>query len=159
MEQKTSIIRLVETVFSNDITLGFSAVIVLVFMLGMVSHVGSTSDKGVLSRTAPTILTSIGVLGTFMGIFLGLLDFDVSRIDKSVPTLLSGLKVAFVTSILGMFFAIVFKIFQSLYPKAELSADIGAAEIHKVLIEIRDGEGFALEQIRKAISDESGVPN
>ena len=155
MEQKTSIIRLVETVFSNDITLGFSAVIVLVFMLGMVSHVGSTSDKGVLSRTAPTILTSIGVLGTFMGIFLGLLDFDVSRIDKSVPTLLSGLKVAFVTSILGMFFAIVFKIFQSLYPKVELSADIGAAEIHKVLTEIRDGEGFALEQIRKAISDES----
>ena len=71
MEQKNSIIRLVETVFSNDITLGFSAAIVLVFVLGIVSHVGSTSDKGVLSRTAPTILTSIGVLGTFMGIFFG----------------------------------------------------------------------------------------
>jgi len=104
---------------------------------------------------APTILTSIGVLGTFFGIFLGLLDFDVRHIDKSVPTLLSGLKVAFVTSILGMFFAIVFKVFQSLFPKDEHSAEIGPAEILKVLTEIRDGEGFALEQIRKAISDES----
>ena len=155
MEQKTSIIRLIGTVFSNDITLGFSAAIGLVFVLGIVSHIGRTSDKGLLSRTAPTILTSIGVLGTFFGIFMGLLDFDVSRIDKSVPSLLSGLKVAFVTSILGMFFAIVLKIFQSLYPKEELSEDIGAVEIHKVLVEIREGEGFALEQIRKAISDES----
>jgi gas vesicle protein len=152
---ETSLLKLVEVVFSNDITFGFSAAIILVFALAVVSHVGRTSDRGVFSRTAPAILTSIGVLGTFFGIFLGLLDFDVNHIDKSVPSLLGGLKIAFVTSILGMFFAIIFKLFQSLSPKKEQSSDIGAEEIHKVLIEMRDGEGFALEQIRKAISDES----
>jgi gas vesicle protein len=155
MENQTSLHRIIEVVFGNDVTFGFSAAIVLIFALAVISHMGRTSDKGVLARTAPTILTSIGVLGTFLGIFLGLLDFDVNRIDKSVPTLLSGLKVAFATSILGMFFAIIFKLFQSLSPKKEQSSNIGADEIHKVLIEMRDGESFALEQIRKAISDES----
>ena len=83
---------------------------------------------------------------------MGLLAFDVTQIDK-VSHFAGGLKIAFVTSILGMFFAIVLKIIQSLYPK-EHSKSI-SDEIHKVLIEMRDGEGFALEQIRKAISDDS----
>jgi hypothetical protein len=155
MEYQTSFQKAIDAVFSNDITFGFSAAIMLVFLLAAISHVGRTSDKGSFSRTAPSILTSIGVLGTFLGIFLGLLDFDVARIDTSVPLLLEGLKVAFVTSIMGMFFAIIFKVFVSLSPKKQQSDDIGASDIHNVLVEMRDSEGAALEQIRKAISDES----
>ncbi len=54
-----------------------------------------------------SIIVSIGVLGTFVGIFIGLLDFNTSNIEQSVPTLLDGLKLAFGTSILGMFISIV----------------------------------------------------
>lgn len=57
---------------------------------------------------APTLMTSLGILGTFWGVVLGLLDFDTVNIDRSIPKLLSGLKTAFVTSILGMLAAIAF---------------------------------------------------
>ena len=58
---------------------------------------------------APASLTSLGMLGTFVGIFLGLMDFDVFAINASVPTLLAGLKLAFSTSILGLASALLFK--------------------------------------------------
>lgn len=57
---------------------------------------------------APTLMTSLGILGTFVGIMIGLMDFDANDIDKSIPGLLDGLKTAFVTSIVGMLAAVVF---------------------------------------------------
>ena len=59
-----------------------------------------------------SILIVIGVLGTFVGITLGLLAFDaetVETIEDSIPQLLGGLRIAFVTSILGIFTSIIFK--------------------------------------------------
>ena len=49
-----------------------------------------------------SIVTVIGVLGTFIGIAWGLLNFDTQNIEASVPLLLEGLKFAFLTSILGI---------------------------------------------------------
>ena len=50
----------------------------------------------------PNVFTTIGVLGTFIGIFLGLKEFDVTNITDSIPNLLEGLKYAFQTSIFGI---------------------------------------------------------
>ena len=69
----------------------------------------------------PTILSSLGILGTFIGIAVGLYTFDVNNIDKSVPTLLEGLKLAFVSSIAGIIFTII--------KKFELSRDEKFEEI------------------------------
>ena len=49
-----------------------------------------------------SIVTVIGVLGTFAGITYALFKFDTKNIEASVPQLLNGLKFAFVTSILGI---------------------------------------------------------
>ena len=49
-----------------------------------------------------SIVTVIGVLGTFLGIAIGLYQFDTGNIEASVPKLLEGLKIAFITSILGI---------------------------------------------------------
>ena len=57
----------------------------------------------------PNIAASLGILGTFVGIYLGLLDFDVSNISDSIPELLEGLKTAFVTSIAGLITSIILK--------------------------------------------------
>lgn len=54
-----------------------------------------------------SVIVSIGVLGTFIGIFLGLWYFDTEDIDGSVPKLLDGLKLAFSTSIAGMLISIL----------------------------------------------------
>ena len=47
-----------------------------------------------------SIVTVIGVLGTFLGIAIGLYQFDTGNIEASVPKLLEGLKIAFLTSII-----------------------------------------------------------
>ena len=44
----------------------------------------------------------MGVLGTFVGIFIGLQAFDPNDITNSVNDILVGLKTAFFTSIVGM---------------------------------------------------------
>lgn len=69
----------------------------------------------------PIVFTTIGVLGTFVGIYFGLRDFDVNNITDSIPTLLEGLKTAFTTSIFGISFSLVFgKISQVVLRAAEL---------------------------------------
>ena len=50
----------------------------------------------------PSIISTLGVLGTFLGITRGLLHFDTENLDKSIPGLLDGLKTAFFTSLAGM---------------------------------------------------------
>ena len=47
-------------------------------------------------------IVSMGVLGTFVGIFIGLQAFDPNDITNSVNDILVGLKTAFFTSIVGM---------------------------------------------------------
>ena len=51
----------------------------------------------------PSIVSTLGVLGTFFGITIGLIHFDTNNLDASIPHLLDGLKTAFFTSLAGMF--------------------------------------------------------
>ena len=53
-------------------------------------------------RFSQSTTTVLGILGTFIGIALGLKDFDTNDIESSVPPLLAGLKTAFLTSIFGI---------------------------------------------------------
>lgn len=53
-------------------------------------------------ESLPSIISTLGVLGTFGGITLGLLFFDTNNLNVSIPLLLSGLKTAFFTSLAGM---------------------------------------------------------
>ncbi|WP_303026198.1 hypothetical protein [uncultured Parabacteroides sp.] len=50
----------------------------------------------------PSMISTLGVLGTFVGITIGLLHFDTDNLDTGIPILLSGLKTAFFTSLAGM---------------------------------------------------------
>jgi len=50
----------------------------------------------------PSAVSTLGVLGTFLGITLGLLCFNTNDLQQSIPELLSGLKTAFFTSLAGM---------------------------------------------------------
>ncbi len=64
-------------------------------------------------RFVPAVLTSLGVLGTFLGISVGLLTFStagasVEEITSAATNLLGGMKTAFWTSVLGLFSSIVF---------------------------------------------------
>ena len=70
-------------------------------------------QRGENPNTIANVVTSIGILGTFVGIYLGLMDFNESDISGSIPQLLSGLKTAFVSSIAGLLVSIFIKGFGS----------------------------------------------
>ena len=59
----------------------------------------------------PDILTSLGILGTFVGLVWGLRGFDPQTYEamtSSVSSLVDGIKVAFITSIYGITLSMVF---------------------------------------------------
>jgi hypothetical protein len=60
----------------------------------------------------PSLLTSGGVLFTFFGIAIGLIDFNPNDLNNSISTLLGGLKLAFWSSIFGMALSMLFKIIE-----------------------------------------------
>lgn len=66
------------------------------------------------TSSTPALLTSIGILGTFTGVVIGLLDFKPSDIDASIEMLLDGLKTAFITSLAGMAAAIIYRLLGTL---------------------------------------------
>lgn len=60
----------------------------------------------------PGMLTGLGILGTFIGLSIGLEHFNTSgstdEMTRSIEALMSGIKVAFHTSIFGMVFSLTF---------------------------------------------------
>lgn len=58
-----------------------------------------------LAELIPSLLTSLGILGTFMGLMQGLTNLDFSNAEgtiQSIPHLLTGMKFAFATSVAGI---------------------------------------------------------
>ena len=58
--------------------------------------------KGVDTTKFSYGAATTGILLTFYGIWIGLMGFDVSNIESSIPTLLSGLRTAFASSLVGL---------------------------------------------------------
>ena len=64
-----------------------------------------------LAELIPNLLTSLGILGTFMGLYRGLstLNFtDAAKLIEGIPNLLSGMRFAFGTSVAGISCSLVF---------------------------------------------------
>ncbi|NLB90457.1 MAG: hypothetical protein GX786_04475 [Clostridiales bacterium] len=58
-----------------------------------------------LAELIPSLLTSLGILGTFIGLMRGLSGLDmtnVSRIMEGIPSMIEGMKFAFATSVAGI---------------------------------------------------------
>ena len=92
-------------------TLDVFTIIACLFIIGAFLfawiYVSSTEqaeldDKRKWMEQLPSVISTLGVLGTFLGITKGLVSFDTAHLDESIPVLLSGLKTAFFTSLLGM---------------------------------------------------------
>jgi DNA anti-recombination protein RmuC len=92
---------------ANSITEVFLWLMLVIFVLALFWK--KKGKHSTLVQYTPTLLTSLGILGTFAGIIIGLLSFDPDNIDGSIALLLNGLKTAFITSLAGMFLSILFK--------------------------------------------------
>jgi len=110
-----------------------------------------------------SLVVTFGILGTFIGIFLGLINFQVTDIFGSVPKLLEGLKIAFLTSIAGMIAGVLVKVFPAIYGiQIKDTSDDSAVEsmisilneINVNQIEISKRETEQLRKIERALCGE-----
>lgn len=83
------------------------------------------NEKNLLSKSTnirlltsiPSVLVGTGILGTFLGLTLGISDFDTEStegIKRSIETLLSGMGTAFVTSIWGMSLSLLYTFWEKI---------------------------------------------
>lgn len=84
----------------------------------LLDQVGKTYFNSAVSGT----LTGLGILGTFLGLTMGMSSFsgnDIFTISDNIAPLLDGMKVAFHTSVYGIFFSLVFNfVYRSLMADA-----------------------------------------
>ncbi len=80
----------------SSVTAAFVALMLVLFLIDLVTSFTRRH------KDFRSIIVSVGVLGTFTGVFIGLLGFDAGDIRGSVPRLLDGMKIAFLTSVVGM---------------------------------------------------------
>lgn len=103
--------NLLNAVFLDLVNVAMFVLIFLAFLFGLIFNSQGKHQEFV--HSVPTMLTTMGVFGTFFGIVLGLLEFDQGDIQASIPPLLAGLKTAFITSLIGIAFSLLFKLFTS----------------------------------------------
>ncbi|MDC1084868.1 MotA/TolQ/ExbB proton channel family protein [Pseudomonadales bacterium] len=94
---------------ANDVAKIFSFLIISVFVYFLYTQYKRPGHD--FRSEASTILTSLGVTGTFIGILIALQNFDLTEIASSIGQMLDGLKIAFVTSVLGISFSVFFQLF------------------------------------------------
>jgi len=69
------------------------------------------SAMNYFNNTVAGTMTGLGILGTFLGLAIGLGSFDgtdIYTISDNIGPLLGGMKVAFHTSVYGIFFSLIF---------------------------------------------------
>jgi len=96
-----------QIVLDNWLMLGISGVIIAILLISLIL-LSYMRSRGMLEVTA-NIMTSLGVFGTFIGILMGLLEFNTLNLERSVPNLLAGLTTAFVTSVVGLLCSVILK--------------------------------------------------
>ena len=117
----------------------FLWLIVIIFIGGVFTRHKNIYEK--FGSYAPNFMTSLGILGTFVGIVIGLLNFNSNDIQGSIPVLLAGLKTAFITSVFGLVGAVIFNALESLWfshrnfklDEEELQHEVGPEDIYKSL--------------------------
>ncbi|MCA0902039.1 hypothetical protein [Microbulbifer agarilyticus] len=150
-------LRSVFVALSPDaVTEGFLSLMLVLFALALVCRFVRRADEFV--EQAPGLLTSLGILGTFTGVIIGLFEFSLADIDESIATLLDGLKTAFITSVCGIGLSIVLRALTRFIPVpgdvAEVTdlADIRDA-LQQLQGELVQGQERQLKQSENQLSD------
>lgn len=135
------------------------AFFICIFYVKRQKSIGTLIAKRRWIEQLPSMISTLGVLGTFAGITIGLLYFDTEHLDASIPLLLSGLKTAFFTSLAGM----IGSLFLSRQVNAALDEkdgglsdiDMAASQICKAVETMNITTKEALEELRNQNKQQS----
>ncbi|WP_237060387.1 MotA/TolQ/ExbB proton channel family protein [Microbulbifer sediminum] len=88
---------------------------------------------------APGVMTSLGILGTFFGIIIGLFDFSLEDIDNSIAVLMDGLKTAFITSVVGLSLSLFIRVITRMIhiPGQHRPSPVGINDLNDNLVGLR----------------------
>lgn len=140
------------SIFSG-INIIFTIILLAIFSISIWSIYRQKQTK--FTKAAPTLLTSIGIFGTFFGIVLALLGFDgVDNIKQQINVIISGMQTAFVTSVMGLGLSILLKIFSLFQITKEDNDDISSEELIGKFIQQTDNTekiALTLEKFTRAI--------
>lgn len=129
--------------------------------------------KSFFNANMPGTLTGLGILGTFLGLSMGLSSFsgdNIFTISENVGPLLEGMKVAFHTSVYGIFFSLVFGFvykqmmaqayeklddFQNMFRQAVMPVVAAEDENEAAMLIYQAGMSNALKQILELLKGEA----
>lgn len=118
------------------------AFVALWWYINKVNREGKLVEKRRWIEQIPSLMSTLGVLGTFIGISIGLWYFDTNNLNASIPHLLEGLKTAFITSIAGMVCSLILsKMLSRMYDtldKGTSDINIAAAQITEAVKQMSD---------------------
>lgn len=113
------------TIFASNINIVFFIIMLVLFGIATVVVVlKKDSEIYGFAKATPTLLTSIGILGTFIGIVIALMGFDDNNIKAHINEIIAGMQTAFITSVIGVLLSIILKTIILLSDKNNNSNDI-----------------------------------
>ena len=139
----------------NFINLNFQLILVISLILIALHLIFSLINRSkVNASNSAEMALSLGILGTFCGIVFGLIKFDVSDIQGSIPLLLEGLKFAFITSIAGMVSSILIKFFavKAEGSSSEATPETIQAELSRINDTLKKNNIELKDEFKKLIS-------
>ena len=150
--------EILKSIFDFDKPINFIAFVIILSLM-ILAIVGTYSAKHPrlkkYAKQSPAILATVGIFFSFYGITNGLIALDLRPefIKDSIPNLLDGLKVKFISSLMGIGASIIVRVIQNFAVEEEI-ADINLDEkivgllgdIHKVLANSANSSPEALLQ-------------
>jgi hypothetical protein len=150
--------EILKSIFDFDKPINFIAFVIILSLM-ILAIVGTYSAKHPrlkkYAKQSPAILATVGIFFSFYGITNGLIALDLRPefIKDSIPNLLDGLKVKFISSLMGIGASIIVRVVQNFAVEEEI-ADINLDEkivgllgdIHKVLANSANSSPEALLQ-------------
>lgn len=117
----------------------YSIICIVAILEVVLFHQGRNSESETFRQRAPGLMTTLGILGTFVGITIAIygLDFTSDEITDSVTSLMNGMRVAFITSVLGLLFSLVFRWLPASTKKTSSKTSQEPETLQKVLSGIR----------------------
>lgn len=131
---------------AHFITIVFAILITCLFAFGIISE--KQRRYAHFTIYIPNALTSLGILGTFIGISIGLYHFDPRDIDNSITSLLEGMQTAFYTSLIGMSSSIFYQVLHRIFATRN-QKDIPAITADNIPQEMLNVQNKQLEVLEK----------